>query len=373
MREGKRFIDLHSAPFGRKGSFFIIQQSDTGRDHFGAGDLWVGTTRSTGYGYSGIETTNRVMKIRLKKDGRPVPFAVSNTPGEVVLETDHGAMHICISEHTLLQFHSSDGLTLELSAPLDAFHAMVKDMLDGCYQLMTCMSAVTWLFIPVCGTCVMDAPYDWRAMRTPFMRGEWHPDQNGILDLAVEEFELETKKRPSYPEYGGAAAAVQKEFEAFRDACIPPFGDEFKDSRDAAAWMIWSHTRVPAPRSRIQREMVTMMHQLFGQCYCWQQAFQAMANCKNADFAWDLLQSVFDYQIPETGQIPDHIDEITKTYLSFKPPIYGVALNWLLDRSDHTAVSSERKALLYDELSKLYRFFFDYRDLDGDGLPEYHL
>ena len=373
MREGKRFISLHSAPFGRKGSFFIIQQSDTGHDHFGAGDLWVGTTRSTGYGYSGIETTNRVMKIRLFKDGRPVPFAVSNTPSEMVLETDFGTMHICISEPTLLQFHSSDGLSLELTAQLPAFHAMVKEMLDGSWQLVTCMSAVTWLFVPVNGTCVMDAPYDWRAMRTPMMHGTWLPDENGVLDLAVEEFELESQKRDIYPDYNASAAAIQKDFEAYRDACIPPFGQEFGPSRDVAAWMIWSHTRMPARGSLIKREMVTMMHQLFGQCYCWQQAFQAMAHCQNADFAWDLLQSVFDYQIPETGQIPDHIDEINKTYLSFKPPIYGVALNWLLDHSDSSVISAERKELLYDELSRLYSFFFKYRDADGDGLPEYHL
>lgn len=372
MKEGNRFISLHSAPFGRKGSFFILQQSDTGRDHFGASDLWVGTTRSAGYGYSGIETTNRVLKLRLLKDGLPVPFAVSNTPGELILETDAGELRICIAEPALLRFYSDHGLSLELSAALDAFHAIVKDMLDGTWQLMTTTSVVTWTFVPLRGACVMDAPYDWRAMRTPYIHGTFLPDEYGVLELAVEETELESKRRASYLDYDASVAAVQKEFEAYRDACIPDFGSGLSAMRDVAAWMLWSHTRTPAPGSLIKREMVIMMHQLFGQCYCWQQAFQAMAHCKNADFAWDLLQSVFDYQIPETGQIPDHIDEINKTYLSFKPPIYGIALNWLLGHSDHSAVSDERKALLYDELSKLYRFFFEYRDADGDGLPEYH-
>ncbi|NLT12842.1 MAG: hypothetical protein GXY05_00720 [Clostridiales bacterium] len=372
MTEGKRFISLHSAPFGRKGSFFIVQQSDIGLDHYGASDLWVGTTRSTGYGYSGIETTNRVMKITLEKDGKPVPFAVSNTPAEIILESDQGAVRLCISEHRLLQFHSEDGLSLVLNAPLTAFHATVRDMLDGSWLLTTYMSAVNWLFVPVRGACVMDAPYDWRGMRNPYMRGTWVPDQNGVLDVSVEEFELETKRRSSYPDYGASAAAVLKDFEQYRDTCFPELPDEYKKSRDAASWMIWSHTRTPAPRSLIKRDMVTMMHQLFGQCYCWQQAFQAMAHCKNADFAWSLLQSVFDYQNPETGQIPDHIDEINITFLTFKPPIYGVALNWLLDKCDLSVISEERKALLYEEVSKLYRFFFEYRDGDGDGLPEYH-
>ena len=372
MVEGKRFIDLHSAPFGRKGSFFIIQQSDTGLDHFGAADLWVGTTRSAGYGYSGIETTNRVMKISLEKDGLPVPFAVSNTPGEIILETDHGSMRICISEHTLLQFHGTGGLALVLTAPLTAFHSAVKDMLDGTWQLVTCTSSVVWHFVPVRGACIMDAPYDWRGMRNPYMRGTWLPDRDGVLDLSVEEFEFDAKQRDAYPDYDIAVAAVQKEFEEYRDACIPPFADEFIKSRDLAAWMIWSHTRVSLPGSLIKRDMVTMMHQLFGQCYCWQQAFHAMANSKNVSFAWDLLQSIFDYQNPETGQIPDHIDEINKTFLSFKPPIYGVALNWLMDRCDLSVVSYARKEILYKELSKFYRYYFEYRDQDCDKLPEYH-
>ena len=373
MVEGKRFIDLHCAPFGRKGSFFIIQQSDTGLDHFGASDLWVGTTRSTGYGYSGVENTNRVMKIRLEKDGLPVPFAVSNTPGEVILETDHGSMRICISEPTLLQFRGTGGLDLVLTAPLTAFHSAVKDMLDGTWQLVTCTSLVSWHFVPVRGTCEMDAPYDWRGMRTPNMRGTWRAGPDGILDLSVEEFEYDAKRRPEYPEYEASVTGVLREFREYRDACIPAFPDDFKESRDLAAWMIWSHTRAPAPGSLIKRDMVIMMHQLFGQCYCWQQAFHAMAHCKNIDFAWDLMQSIFDYQNSETGQIPDHIDEINITFLSFKPPIYGVALNWLMDRCDLSVISSERKELLYEELSKYYRYYFEYRDLDHDGLPEYHL
>jgi hypothetical protein len=373
MVEGKRFIDLHSAPFGRKGSFFIIQQSDMGLDHFGASDLWVGTTRSTGYGYSGIETTNRVMKVRLEKDGLPVPFAVSNTPSEIILETDHGSMHICISERTLLQFHGTDGLALVLTAPLTAFHSAVKDMLDGTWQLVTGTSSVSWHFVHVRGTCLMDAPYDWRGMRTPYMHGTWLPDQHGVIDLSVAEFEFDAKKRAAYPDYNASVAAVQNEFETYRDSCVPAFAGEFSKSRDLAAWMIWSHTRVPAPNSLIKHEMVTMMHQLFGQCYCWQQAFQAMAHSKNVDFAWDLLQSIFDYQNKETGQIPDHIDEINITFLSFKPPIYGVALNWLMDRCDLSVISKERKELLYNELVKFYRYYFEYRDLDRDGLPEYHL
>ncbi|NLN06118.1 MAG: hypothetical protein GX167_00670 [Firmicutes bacterium] len=372
MKEGKRFIDFHCAPFGRKGSFFIVQQSDIGRDHFGAADLWVGTTRSTGYGYSSLDTINRVMKITLEKDGKPVPFAVSSTPAEIILESDYGNMHICIAEYNLLQFHSEDGLSLVLNAPLSAFHAAVRDMLDGSWLLTTYKSAVNWLFVPVRGSCVMDAPYNWRAMRNLYMRGTWHPDEKGILDLSVEEFELDSKRRPSYPDYKSSVAAVLADFEQYRDTCFPELPAEFAKSRDKAAWMIWSHTRVPQPRSLIKREMITMMHQMFGQCYCWQQAFQAMAHCKNIDFAWNLLESIFDYQDPETGQIPDHIDEINITFLTFKPPIYGVALNWLMDRCDLSVISRERKEQLYEKVAKLYRFFFEYRDLDRDGLPEYH-
>ena len=156
-------------------------------------------------------------------------------------------------------------------------------MLDGSWLLTTYKSAVNWLFVGQ-GKCVMDAPYDWRSMhnRTCAAHG---CRTKGRSDLSVEEFGLDSKKRAAYPDYGASAAAVLREFEEYRDTCFPALPDEFEKSRDAAAWMIWSHTRTPAPRSLIKRDMVIMMHQLFGQCYCWQQAFRPWL-IANADFAW---------------------------------------------------------------------------------------
>ncbi|MBQ4040746.1 MAG: hypothetical protein IJO77_08365 [Oscillospiraceae bacterium] len=371
MKKCNSFLDLHYSPFGRKGSYFIIMQSPRGHDHFGRSDLWLGTTRSVGFGYSSVNTTNRMISLTLQKDGRPVPFAVSNTPSEMILESDYGNMRICISEQFLIQFHSDDGLSLCMSAPITGFHGMVKDMCDGTWQLMTCTNAVTWNLVPVTGTCDMDAPYNWRAMQTTHMSCVWKPDENGVLDVAIEEFDCEPLRRDSYPDYYKAAAAVQAEFEEYRDRCIPEFPPEFADTRDVAAWMVWTHTRVPHPGSRFKHEMCIMMHQEFGHCFGWQQAFQAIANCKDPRFAWNLIQSVFDYQLP-TGQIPDHIDELVVIYQSFKPPLYGLALSWLYDHCDLSVIPVEDKQKLFDEMVLLYDFYMKYRDVDHDGLAEYH-
>ena len=371
MKTCNSFIDLHYAPFGRKGSFFIVMQGATGKDHFGKSDLWLGTTRSVGFGYSGVNATNRVAKIRLLKDGLPVPFAVSGTPSELLLESDHGTMRICITEKFLIRFHGEDGLGLSLNAPLDGFHSIVKDMLDGTWQLVTAKTAVNWLLVPVTGTLRMDAPYDFRAMKNLYMNSVWLPDENGVLDAAVEEFDAEPVRRESFPDYFAGAAAVQAEFEEYRERCVPAFPPEYEACRDKAAWMVWTHTRVPFPGSRFKHEMVIMMHQEFGHCFGWQQAFQAMGNCKDVRFAWDLIQSVFDYQLP-SGQLPDHIDEMEVIYQAFKPPLYGVALNWLYDRADVSKIPAEDKEKLYREMALLWDFYWTYRDLDHDGLAEYH-
>ncbi|MBR6205634.1 MAG: hypothetical protein IKQ73_00480 [Oscillospiraceae bacterium] len=371
MKTCHSFIDLHSAPFGRKGSFFIVTQGPAGKDHFGHSNLWLGTTRSIGFGYSGVNATNRVAKIRLMKDGMPVPFAVSTTPSEVLLESDYGTMRICISEKFLVQFHGEDGLSLSLNAPMEAFHSIVKDMLDGTWQLVTCKTAVNWLFVPVTGTLEMDAPYDFRAMQNLYMNSVWNPDENGVVDVAVEEFDAEPVLRESFPDYRESVKAVQAEFEEYLGRCAPAFPPEYAECREKAAWLVWTHTRVPFPGSRFRHEMCIMMHQEFGHCFGWQQAFQAMGNCRDPRFAWDLIQSVFDYQLP-SGQIPDHIDEMEVIYQSFKPPLYGVALNWLYDHADVSVIPAEDKEKLYGEMSLLWDFYRNYRDLDHDGLPEYH-
>ena len=179
-------------------------------------------------------------------------------------------------------------------------------------------------------------------------------------------------KRESYPEYADCVKEVEKDFNDYLDRCIPDFPSEFESRRIQAAWTIWSHTRVPTKFGKIKREMITMNSEMFNAVFGWQQPFQALANCKDEEFAWDLIQSMFDFQIPETGQIPDHVDDGNASYQAFKPPIQGLALSWLLDKGKFKSISKERKQLLYNELALFIDFFFKYRDLDHDGLIEYH-
>ena len=53
-----------------------------------------------------------------------------------------------------------------------------------------------------------------------------------------------------------------------------------------------------------------------------------------------------------------------------KPPFQGVALDWLMDHCDLSVIPDEEKKYVYERMSKWTEFFFNFRDLDGDGVWE---
>jgi len=363
---------MNEVPFGRKGTYMFLSQGPMGMEHFGKSDLWLCTNRAS-FSASFAFYDNRMMSIHLlNRDGVRIPYAVDVKPAELSLVSDYGTVRFCFAEPSLLRVHSDDGLGISIDCAFTQFHSMAKNMLDGSWQIVTNDTRVNILLVPMAGTLKVNAPYDWRTMKTVAFHGDFLADETGKLDVAIEEFEYEPTRRAVYPDYEAGVKAVEAEFNRYVEQCIPELPPEFESRRLQAAWTIWTHTRVPTRFGKIKREMITMNSEMFNAVFGWQQPFQAMAHCKNEDFSWDLLQSMFDFQIPETGQLPDHVDDGTVSYQAFKPPIQGVALNWLLRKGKFRSISRERKQLLYDELALYLDFFFKFRDLDHDGLVEYH-
>ena len=70
------------------------------------------------------------------------------------------------------------------------------------------------------------------------------------------------------------------------------------------------------------------------------------------------------------GRIADAISHKAGLGKSMKPPFQGVALSWLLDHCDLSEIPLEDKKYVYERMGKWIEFFFNFRDLDSDGVWE---
>jgi glycogen debranching enzyme len=104
--------------------------------------------------------------------------------------------------------------------------------------------------------------------------------------------------------------------------------------------------------------------------WSWDHCFNAMALVRHdPKLAWDQFMIFFDRQ-DESGLIPDFVNDKYELWNCNKPPIHGWTLAWMMKRTDYIREAQLRE--VYGPLSKWTKWWFRYRDDDGDGIPQYN-
>ena len=359
--QATNFISLSNHPFSRRGSFFTFFNSTNGQDQFGKTQLFIGSLRGTG--------PYRQIRAELVKDGAALPTVISSTESEVILQSLHGSCRFCIGERNFVRIKGTDGLTLRLSPTVSPRGGVATDLMDGCWQFD--FNGAQAVLLPFAGKLKPFQAFGGPLFGTVGLRFDIEPDENGVVDVGIEEFTADPEHRPlaDYPSYEDCVKDFQAEFDAFAEELCPSLPAEWEPMRRKALWVIWSLIVDPDGESNFKRTMIKMLHGTFEHVSGWQQAMHAIAYADRPRFAWDILASLFVYQ-DKNGRVADIITDTGCMKAAMKPPIQGLALNWLMDHSDLSVIPPEEKQYLYNDLRRWTDFFFRFRDLDHDGIWE---
>lgn len=368
MKERENFVSLHHAPFSRRGSYFTFFLGDLAEESFGMAELWLGSER----GAATIMGRNRLIKLTPIWKGEVIPYALSCTPYELILDTDHGTIRICIAETGLIRVSGNGEVGLEVYSDMmriSDLHENTRDMYDGTWMIFYAMIC-NLMLVPITGSLEMDAPWDWRLTCSKYVRAHFLPDEAGKMEFALEEFlDYEGKKRAAYPTIEECVAMVQKDFDAFCEKSPVMKNPLFESMRKRAAWTTWTH--IVSPARCIEREMVMMMHVYMAHCSGWQQATHAVALSDDMDLAYEMLASMYDFQA-EDGMIADVVSDLWAQMKAGKPPFQGFALLWLIEKRDCFGVWPKVKIdYLYGAISRQTEWWLNHRVMPGRVLPFY--
>jgi putative isomerase len=369
MKESNMFISMHKTPFGRRGAFMTFYLDDLSEETFGMPRLWFGSTR----GGASIQGRNYLMKLSPIWNGEEIPYALSSTPAELILDSDHGTIRICIGEEKLVRIHSEGEVGLRFFWDICGKHTSGKhedarDMMDGTWQ--ACFNWIAnFLFVPIDANMECEAPWNWRETYSEYFKCDFTPkDNRNIMEIAIEEFpDFNGKKRESYPTYEECVAKVEAEFKEFLDTTVPEIKDPYLlKLREQAAWISWNH--LIGPEKLIKRPMMQMMRVYFPYSFGWQQSYQAATFIRDMDLAWDLLQTMFDHQT-EDGHIPEYVTDFYKHHRITKPPFQGFVVLWIMKHGDMSKISKERIEELYHPLCRWTEWWLENRC--PTGIPQY--
>jgi hypothetical protein len=349
-------IDLHSIPFSRRGSYIAFNHVSGPRVR--KGGLYLRSVR-------GLSARRECLRLELFDRGEPVDYKETVSPSLLRLEAKAGHVDICFAEPKVVRVRG-EGVGLCLSADARGACDNAIERADGRWQINLYRPRIKYMLTPLDGMLAVDAP--WRVAKCEHIAAVFLPDaRTGTFACAIEEVPREWKKRDYSEDFDDCCRAVEREFQHFLKG-MPKLPPKLHAAGELLAYNLWSS--VVAPDGLLRRQAVLMSKLKMTNVWSWDNCFNAMALAYGSpDLAWDQFMTPIDHQ-DETGVLPDSVNDATATWNFCKPPIHGWALRLMMKRTK--AVTKARLREAYGPLWRLTDWWFDCRDDDGDGVPQYN-
>ncbi|MBI4927416.1 MAG: hypothetical protein HY835_06605 [Anaerolineae bacterium] len=150
---------------------------------------------------------------------------------------------------------------------------------------------------------------------------------------------------------------------------MPVVSPEYQEQAELAWFLLWN-VQVPSGGALISPVMY-MSKFWMNNIWAWDNCFNALAVARaNPQLAWNQLLVFFAHQ-DENGMIPDMINDLEPIFGYNKPPIQGWTVRKLINRTGVEASLPFLKEL-YKPMMRLTEWWYQHRDFDADGMPQYH-
>ncbi len=360
FRNAKQFFPVDKYMFSRAGAWLALSIDDV---RYGKGALTLITNRGM-HAHGRLPEGTKLWRIYPTYEGRRVSFAAQQTSAsELALHTRYGDVRFTWADRAKLLAEGDPGMGLLWTRAGET------------YELVHPRKNGAWEIIPKAGTPLcfkglegsafrFDDTYDWYKLSTGELMGRTAPGEDGRFTMVCEEFPYAVKVRESYPSFAEGKADMQADWEAFLEK-FPHFIQPYEEKREETAYVLWTH--LVGPTQLTPRWLMLMFPgEMDSQ---WQLVQNAVALQDDPELSRSLLMAPLERQ-GENGQLAEGYDEAYLSAGGCKPPVYGWALKNILARRDlGKEWPREELERLYEGAGRWARWFMEYRDEDGDGLP----
>ncbi|SDK93474.1 Trehalase [Paenibacillus sp. OK060] len=352
-------FDLNFVPFSRRESFLAVSHLPEGKNR--QQGLYLRTVRG------GDDKFGEAFRIELlDQQNQTIPFTAEASPETVRLNSPEPAIfaEICISDSCTVRFRSK-GCGIRLTF-IPSTYDYAYEVNKNSWEVNSFTHECRFMLTGIVGDMKLEVPWD--KIKSSRVIAEFNPDTDtNTAEFAVEEFRTVWEPRPQWDSFDDDVKAVRTEFSQWLDSSLA-IPDRWQDARELAAYITWS-CLVPA-EGCLTRPAMYMSKNWMTNIWSWDHCFNAMALVRHdPKLAWDQFMIFFDRQ-DESGLIPDFVNDKYELWNCNKPPIHGWTLAWMMQRTDYIREAQLRE--VYGPLSKWTKWWFRYRDDDGDGIPQYN-
>lgn len=299
------------------------------------------------------------LKVTFLDGENVLPMDVSATPEKVTVKAGNGSAEIYIRGDRTFVFVSHD-VTMRFVCQAYAYGS---DNKKGLYQINSCGHHIYDIFRVEKGDAVLAGPVSQRWNNTVDFRSIFTISGDAAFTVTLTPDEATVCNDPICPEK--ELAEISAEWEKFA-AKMPECG-KGSDFVGVTWYNLWS-SFVHA-EDVYHADVMMMAKKFMSSVWSWDHCFNALTMAHvDKQIALDQFNAPFVIQ-SESGALPDMWNpNIGKTWSVTKPPIHGWCFSKLMKKFDFDRETLERT---YGYLEKWTNWWMNYRDFDGDGVPEY--
>jgi hypothetical protein len=366
-------IHIEHVPFARYGSFLTFSVLPPAWGHKG---LILRTMHKKGM--------HECFRLALVKNDREQRYTVSATPILCTLTptgNTKGKVEICLPETDVARIRATEGLTLRLVSipPIKGQYAF--PLKEGIWNANCGANGVQYRMIPLQGDLVVDS---FRTLGThsrgkkkkvektpdrPPIIADFLPNDKGEMECCLQEYIMSPPKLQTLEKtFRQCSLLAEKDWKAWKKS-TPTMPKTYQAAAEHAMYTNYSAT--VGVWKNFKQPTMLMSRNWMTNCWSWDHCFNAIAcSYKQPEVAWNQLMVHFELQEP-SGCLPDGVSAESMGWNYCKPPIHGWTLSKLLGNRV-LARDAKRLKQFYPKLVKWTNWWFEVRDNDGDGLPEYH-
>jgi hypothetical protein len=357
---GRLALDITKVPFSRYGSPVAFSKfTEENLASFHATGLPSGVYLRSVYG---DQRTHPVFRVELLDADKPVPFVVEAGPSLLRLKAEKGIVEFCIAASDRVRFRGH-GVSLRLIAQDGA---LAVPNYSNHWEINSERVMEKYMLWATHGDLHMDAP--WNGLSNLRVVATYSPDPDSLsVEGEIDTYTSVWTPHPSGETFDESVKTVQQDYSRWL-ALMPDVPREFGPGAELAAYVNW--TSVVDRNGYLDRPAMLMSKNWMAAIWSWDHCFNAMAlSFKDPDLAWQQYMLPFDNQQSE-GALPDETTSTSNEINFTKPPIHGWALAWMMQ---HGGLADQgHLAQIYVPLSRWTNWYFQYRDSNHDGLPEYN-
>ncbi len=360
-------IDIAHIPFSCYGCMLSVSQTPN-RNELIIHDVRQRCGPDKAFALYVVEKNFKTDSIKAReKNFEGKPFEASATPELLRIKAENGCAEICVIGDHRISIRA-EGLTLLFVALTGYGYGIAKNaknyemfyVPERRYGFITCNK----------GSIEAQGPYlDWRTNRGVHpIDVAWNvkvTPENGKSDIEVEIGQTEVRQDPvRTPE--DSKTLIKEEWNEFLSR-MPAVPDKYASFARVTWYNLWS-SYVRA-QDVYKTDVMLMSKKTMTSVWTWDHCFNALS-IAYADKKKALDQFFIPFwQQNESGVLLDMFNPGMEIVWGVtKPPIHGWCFSKLMDRFD---LDTDTLITAYGFLEKWTNWWMNYRDEDGDGVPEY--